>query len=246
MIKTLLENIKKDNIKTFSDNFKKSVVNNSHKTLLLETAAIYNNIDVFNFLYTRTSLDDAALLRLSLFNLKDMKDFNSEYFPEVPADLLMANFKPEHVKHICRLGSKSSLYFMEKNPLMIHLHFNWFVHYGLHFKNEEFLENIFNSQLNKEQTLISCIATIFHKEQTFLPIILENSYEKGLDINFQSNREQIHLLISRYFKNTKKEENLTVNLSNMLVEESIKAVEAVLLDATKDFSFAKTKKSPKF
>lgn len=248
MIEKLLDNIKKQDNESFKKNFSGSV-NNSHRTLLLETAAIYDNLEAFTFLKSRTSIDSATLLRLSLSNLSQMKSYKPEYLMLKEASPhILNNITALHVKHICRLGDKACLDFFEQNPIAVHIHFNWFIHYSLQSKNEEFLTYMFNQNISREQVINSCIMVILNKEETFLPIILENSFEKGVNVDFHTNKIETQNLIKKYFRSNsysvlakQNEANKQSQIIQLLTEENIKALEAVLYEATEGIHYENNK-----
>lgn len=249
MIDNLLKYIKnqqnKDFIHTFASN-----VNQTHRVLLLETAISYDNLEIFKFLKKCTVLSDEDYYRIAFINIKNQKEFNKEYsFFESVSQKALERINSDNIRNICKLGDNCVLNFLEHHPLVVHINFNWFIHYSLLFKNEKFLETIFNSPLSKNQVMLCCMAAIHHKEQTFLPIILESAMEHNVDIDFKSDpvytRKQIVTYLSRIVlqKNGPKIENII----DLLVEEQIKAMEVTLYEITKNINNKETaKKVQKF
>lgn len=248
MIEKLLKYIKEEQNQEFIDNFTQSV-NSFHRVLLLETAISHDNIKLFSFLKNVTSLTEDDYVRISFSNIKNQKHFKEEYcFYHKLNNKTVSTLNSDNIKDICRLGSESSLAFMEAHPIYVHINFTWFIHYALIFKNEKFLENIFNSNLTEKQVLISCMSVIHHKENDFLPIILETAFENNIDINFKKDTYTTQKLMRNYLSNiiNSKDGKSSVDIMNMLVEEQVKAFETILYDITKDITYNNNNNSFKF
>lgn len=249
MISKLLSAIKSHNNTEFMSHFN-ATVNQSHRVLLLETSVIHDNLETFKFLMKCTSLSEDDYFRIAITNLSAQKSFRDEYcFYKYISQKHLAKISGDDIKKICQHGSQSSMKFMDIHPVVVHINFNWFVHYGLKFKNEEFLEKLFNSPLTKHQVTTCCMAVIHHKEDSFLPIILEAALENNINIDFKSDPVETKRLISTYLRNllNKKDGPTTEKIMDMLVEEQIKAMEVTLYECTKNLQFSNKKSNvPKF
>lgn len=236
MISQLLKFIKEEKNEKFINSFSTSV-NNSHRQLLLETAICYDNLPIFLLLQDCTSMTQQDYANFIFKNIKNQKKFRPEYcFYNKITSLQSQNISMDSIKIISKLGEKSAMEFLKIHPVSVYLHLTWFLHYNLLYKNEKFLETIFNNPNNKEQVILACMSVIHHNELSFLPIILEAAFEKKIDINFEIDRPLIQKHIHTYIRTTQK-----VDIVQMLIDEQIKAFEVILYDMTKNLTYSSSK-----